>query len=421
MWASDDQSPLDLKPIPPIKKPWICAQIGAREHYAIPRVLSSQHKLERLITDYWWPPSTLLPSRAEGRWHPALAEQQVINLNWRGLTYDGVTKLGDRPDWNRIQARNEWFQRKQLEKLQRDRKRLEALPTGVFFTYSYAALLLLNFFRDLGWKTLLGQIDPGPKEAQLVHQEITQNTQYQTSWSSPPTQYWEHLSAEHELADFVLVNSTWSRQLWLQSGTPEDKIKVLPLAYETTEFGLDPNSKVKEYPEKFDNNRPLRVLFLGQINIRKGIHYLLESVQALAAEPVEFWLAGTRDIQLPAAIREHRRIIWAGPISRAQVAQYYSAADVFILPTISDGFAITQLEAQSWRLPVITTNHCGKVVHDGVNGMIVDPINAEQITSCLQRCLQDPQLLVRMSHSSRVADEFSFSALANNLNTLESD
>ena len=63
-------------------------------------------------------------------------------------------------------------------------------------------------------------------------------------------------------------------------------------------------------------------------------------------------------------------MVW--PVTRKQAAEFYRDADVFILPTLSDGFAITQLEAQAHGLPVIASKNCGKVVENGVNGIILD-------------------------------------------------
>ncbi len=398
---------------------WVCAQIGAREHYAIPRVLAGQHKLERLMTDYWLPEAKLLPANAAGRWHPELNHANVINLNWQGLLHDSFASIHKKAYWTAIQERNEWFQRGQLEKLCRDRKHLQAQPPGIFFAYSYAARSLLGFFRDLGWKTLLGQIDGGAREAEIVAGEIARNPRYQNQWQPPPDSYFENLRAEHELADLIVVNSSWSHRLCREAGAPVHKLRLLPLAYENTATGLNPATRSKNYPTSFDRERPLKVLFLGQINMRKGIHYLLESIQDLTGEPVEFWLVGARDIQLPAGLNEHPQITWTGPVSRAQVSGYFARADVFVLPTLSDGFALTQLEAQAWQVPVITTRNCGAVVQDNVNGLIIDPPGTPQLSACLRRCLNEPGLLERLSHASRATDEFSLKTLAGRLEALE--
>ena len=63
-------------------------------------------------------------------------------------------------------------------------------------------------------------------------------------------------------------------------------------------------------------------------------------------------------------------MVWAD--GAKETAEKYKAADVFILPTLSDGFAITQLEAQAYGLPVISSKTCGGIVENGRNGIILE-------------------------------------------------
>jgi glycosyltransferase involved in cell wall biosynthesis len=90
-----------------------------------------------------------------------------------------------------------------------------------------------------------------------------------------------------------------------------------------------------------------------------------------------------------------------GSVSRDLIADYYRNADVFVLPTLSDGFAITQLEAMAYGLPVITTPNCGKVVRDGINGFVVPVADAKALAEAVTRFDQDRGLASRMSAECR--------------------
>ena len=79
---------------------------------------------------------------------------------------------------------------------------------------------------------------------------------------------------------------------------------------------------------------------------------------------------------------------WFGAVTRNQAANYYRNADVFILPTLSDGFAITQLEAQAHRLPLIASSRCGDVVEHNVNGLLLNDPSVEAIESAIRFCLR---------------------------------
>jgi glycosyltransferase involved in cell wall biosynthesis len=79
-------------------------------------------------------------------------------------------------------------------------------------------------------------------------------------------------------------------------------------------------------------------------------------------------------------------------------ADYYQKADVFIFPTLSDGFGLTQLEAQ---LPIIASQFCGEVVQDGINGLVLAAVTGETITQALKFCLQHPQELQMLAENAQ--------------------
>src|SRR6185503_119174 len=199
----------------------------------------------------------------------------------------------------------------------------------------------------------------------------------------------------------------------LDAGIPAAKIRVVPLAFEPS---AEASSFSRNYPEKFTTERPLRVLFLGQINYRKGAMQLFDSVKQMAGEPVEFWFVGPLQVDIPHDVKDKIKLFGVAP--RSDVARFYRDADVFILPTFSDGFGLTQLEAQSWKLPVIASHYCGDVVQDGFNGMLLETVSATAISNVIHQLLRSPELLDTLSQNSRVDERFSLRSLAASLSTL---
>lgn len=374
---------------------WFCCQLGAREHYAVPRALQRSGLLGRLITDLWM--------RRVNRFHPELAGARVAAPNLAALSFELKASLARENGWKLISRRNEWFQRQALTQL----KRMNGNHT--VFAYSYAAAEIFEFARARGWRTVLGQIDPGPAEERIVA-DLNDD-----KWKPAPKEYWDNWRRECALADRIVVNSKWSKDALLGEGVPAEKLHVIPLAYESW---TDARSFQRLYPRAFSAERPLRVLFLGQINFRKGVRQLLEAVQLLNGEPVEFWFVGPIQIDVSQELRLHPQCRWFGAAPRVEVDSYYRDADVFILPTLSDGFGLTQLEAQSWKLPVIASRHCGEVVRDGFNGVLLDDVSGEAIANALRQFLQTPATLSGMSMRSSVDDQFSLSSLASSLKSL---
>ena len=386
---------------------WLCCQIGAREHYAIPRALDRLGSLKRLFTDFWIRSDAWPGFKNNGRFHDGLADGPVTASNAGALRFELTAKARGYSGWELIEARNSSFQKFVLTQLKNNHTNGNG-PTPTVFAYSYAADQIFDFARQRGWKTVLGQIDPGPKEAGLSRKAANGSCQ----WDPAPPSYWQQWRRECDLADHIVVNSDWSLDALVDYGIAAGKIKVIPLAFEPAK---DSATFVRHYPEEFTPDRPLRVLFLGQICLRKGVDALFEAIQLLRGEPIEFWFVGPVQVEIPIELRSRARVQWVGRVPRSQTKDYYRKADVFILPTLSDGFGLTQLEAQSWKLPVIASRYCGKVVEDGVNGLILPEVSASAIENALTTVLRSAEKLQQMSDSSQVSERFSLASIGSSL------
>jgi glycosyltransferase involved in cell wall biosynthesis len=323
--------------------------------------------------------------------------------------------------WTRIIARNRWFQRKVVSFLRSQLSTLNSQP--ILLSYSYTALEPFRYAKAHGWKTLLVQIDPGPEEEAIVAREAACVRELAAGWQPAPSEYWALWREECKLADRIVVNSEWSREALVRRGVPYEKVSVIPLAYEPPDVGgqkSDVRSK-RSYPAHFTQERPLRVLFLGLINLRKGVARLLEAARILRDEPVEFWMVGAVETAQASTIGNAGRVKWFGPVTRKQASEFYRDADVFILPTLSDGFAITQLEAQAHGLPVIASKFCGKVVDNGLDGIVLEEPTAACIAAAVRDCIAGADRLQKLAAASRLRDEFTIQALAQRLQKLGAD
>jgi glycosyltransferase involved in cell wall biosynthesis len=437
---------------------WICCQLGAREHYAIPRALSRLGTLDWLITDAWVPPSSILAKISAGnladRFHNELSNARVMAFNSSLIRFEALARARQLAEWKTIIARNQWFQRKVVNAL-------TSLPAGAatktadfrpltsdapaLLSYSYAALEPFRYAKANGWKTLLVQIDPGPEEERIVADEAARVAQLAGDWHPAPPEYWAFWREECKLADRIIVNSEWSREGLIRGGVPGEKLSIIPLAYKAPEIRSQKSAAFAEapaarevggqksdvgdqqsearspraYPPRFTRERPLRVLFLGLINLRKGVARLLEAAQILRDEPVEFWMVGPVEIANASTVAEAGRVKWFGPVTRKKAAEFYRDADVFILPTLSDGFAITQLEAQAHGLPIIASRCCGNVVENGVNGIILEEPTAACIAHAIHLWIANPDRLQKLAEPSELGNKFTLSSLAQNLGQLD--
>lgn len=378
-----------------------------------------------LLTDFWFPPSSLLAKmcghgfKLADRFHDELGEARVEAFNSSLILFETFARARRLEMWPSILARNRWFQRKVVRALKSD-VTLQTSESPILLSYSYTALEPFRYAKIRKWKTLLVQIDPGPEEEKIVLGEAARVPELAGEWQPAPPEYWIRWREECDLADRIVVNSEWSREGLIRGGVLGEKISVIPLAYEVGAGSArlaEPRLQ-RTYPSRFTFERRLRVLFLGLINLRKGVARLLEAARILRDEPVEFWMVGPVEIANAKVVAEPGCVKWFGPATRKQARQFYRNADVFILPTLSDGFAITQLEAQAHGLPIIVSKFCGKVVEQGVDGIILDEPSATLIAATVRDCIADPGRLEQFAFASRVRDGFTIHALADHLQDL---
>ncbi|MFM9088130.1 MAG: glycosyltransferase, partial [Cyanobium sp.] len=242
---------------------WLALQIGAREHYAIPRALQRLGLLQLLYTDFWVPAgspvSRFLPSKAlAGRFHSDLSAA-LVRAPWLGcLPFELRSRLVRSPSgWPRTIARNDWFQRWAVRQLRRFQQ-----PALNVFSYSYSARSIFRLAHERGYPCVLGQMDPGPEEERLVIAEQRRYPHLAGSWQPAPARYWQHWEEELALADRIVVKSPWSRSCLLRQGVPASKLRLIPLVYEHSVEGA---SAPPTHASAF------QLLFLGTIGLRKGI------------------------------------------------------------------------------------------------------------------------------------------------------
>lgn len=164
-------------------------------------------------------------------------------------------------------------------------------------------------------------------------------------------------------ADVIVCNSTFTKRTLVGAGVDASRIQVVP-------YGFPP--RVEEVAEK-PVDRPLVFLNAGTQNLRKAIHLLYRAWRQCDFKPeeAELWLIGK--MALPEETRKDLpgKVIIRESIPRNELMTLYRQADVFVLPTLADGFGMVISEAMSRGLAVITTGNSGgpDITTDGVDGI----------------------------------------------------
>ncbi|PRY06757.1 glycosyl transferase family 1 [Pontibacter ummariensis] len=380
-----------------MNKKFICFHLGARSHYLIPTAMEQGGKLAGLITDTWISSAICrtflikVPLRQvrslSNRYCDKIISKHVSSYSLSFIFFELYLRIAYQQEWSRILFRNRVFQQKTVNELRK-------FPNeSTVFGTSYTSLEVFKAAKKRGQRTVLFQIDPGYREEEIVSQLVEQNTyNCPTKWEPAPDSYWHSWREECGLADCIMVNSVWSKNKLTEQGISPSKICVIPLPFKLEDKHL--NFK-KEFPKFFSESRPLRCLFLGTLSVRKGIHLVLNVAEYLKTYPVEFVLVGQSE--LFGASLELSNVTYKGVSTRAETDLHYQLADIFLFPTFSDGFGLTQLEAMAWQLPVIASTNCGKVVEHQINGIEMASCSTESLAESVLEILQNPSFLQFMS------------------------
>lgn len=192
-----------------------------------------------------------------------------------------------------------------------------------------------------------------------------------------------------------------SRTVWRQNPV------VIPNAVDVHRFdtgidGLAVRKKLKIPPE-----RPV-VLLVGRIVAHKGIEHFIEAARYLP--DVQFLVAGEGTHlesmeHLAQRLGVADRVRFLGRISQESLPKVYAVCDVFVLPSVSrlEAFGIVALEAMATGKPVVVADIPGvrEVIEDGVEGLLTDPINPQDLADKVRRLLDDPSLRREMGRRGR--------------------
>ena len=171
-------------------------------------------------------------------------------------------------------------------------------------------------------------------------------------------------------------------------------------------------------------------LFVGRLSPEKRIKEFVEIWDELMREKnishkVQFIIVGTGSQER--SIREAAKafglsdsLVLAG--AQDDLLPYYHAADVFILPSLSEGLSNSMLEAMSCGLAIVASGVGGakEAVTEGINGFLFDPFDKQKIKSHISKFLDDDKLSLRMGEKSRdtVVKKYSMVKVTNELMSL---
>ena len=196
-------------------------------------------------------------------------------------------------------------------------------------------------------------------------------------------------------ASLILTNSEFTRQEVLSLGIDPSKVNVIHCGHEGIR---EPASKERRI---FEEERP-RILFVGQCAEYKGVEFLLRAMAMLSHRGAALDMVGNTAAEPEYFIRLKSiyetlglqdRVTFHGHMAdREALAGFYRRADLFVLPSLVEGFGIVLLDAMSFGLPIVATRAGAipELVKENVNGLLVPAADPAALAGAIDRMLDAP-------------------------------
>jgi len=242
--------------------------------------------------------------------------------------------------------------------------------------------------------------------------------------------FWERVYMHYSImfscrvaSTVVCVSENTKRDVMGFYGVSEEKIRVVYEGYEKrSAFTTEPSVARSEKPY---------LLFIGRLEARKNVVRMIEAFEMLKEKyqiPHEFILAGKpgygyEEIRLKIeGSGSKNEIREVGYVDEEEKWKLLKGADVFLFPTLYEGFGIPVLEAQSVGVPVVTSNTSSLPEVAGEGAVLVDPLSVESIAGGVQKLLSDEGLRNGIISKGREnIQRFSWEGCAKTLSVLLND
>jgi glycosyltransferase involved in cell wall biosynthesis len=197
---------------------------------------------------------------------------------------------------------------------------------------------------------------------------------------------WRVVLNDCEQADLLLVNSDFVKRTFVEAGYSPEKIDVGYLGVAPRYFHLK---------QRYDCNGPVRILFTGNFDLRKGARVLLEAIRKVRQDGVDARLRLIGNItngHIWMKDSDKEFLTHTPFVPPEAVLPALVEADLFVFPTLIEGCSRSAMEAAAAGLPVITTENSGLPLVDRKSVLYVPLNNAECLAETIAHAAKDEAL-----------------------------
>jgi len=259
----------------------------------------------------------------------------------------------------------------------------------------------LELLMETSKRGLLGVVEQTIAPASMEHHLLEESSKSFPGWHTSSqgvecSAARDREAAEWAYADLITCGSQFVVDGIGLAGGPISKCVVVPYAVDTELF---------PYLERAKSSRPLRVLTVGAVGLRKGTPSLLAAAKELIGV-AEFHLVGGGEIPNAKGIDVPSNVKLVGSVPRSDIRSFFEWADVYLLPSVCEGSAVSTYEAMLSGLPVVCTKNTGSLVRPGVDGMIVEVNNPSSVRDAIVELSRNRELVAQMQIATQDQREF---------------
>jgi glycosyltransferase involved in cell wall biosynthesis len=358
-----------------------------------------------------WRAAGLLPGGIGARIERELRRRYTPELDPRHLRIFGLS------EWAEVLARrlgfmrmadainifgNRQFGRQVIGLIERE-------PVDVVWGFNTSALEVFRWAKRRGIRCVLDQTIGHPR---AMNEMFAAEYAIHGEFFGKKFEYFDSAAIarqdeEAALADIVVCGSDFCADTMRDNGCAAEKLRVVPYGFSEKLF---PDIQPVREPLA---GRPVRFLFVGTVEPRKGAPYLLEAFSEIPPSDATLTLIGRCDIPAPVMARFAGRVTHIPHLPRNELIAHYRAADCFIFPSLFEGSALVLGEAVGAGLGVINSRSAGDGAHDGQNGMVLDHVDVSSVRAAIRGVVEDRGRLLRWQNTSwRMRKERSWKAYA---------
>ena len=278
------------------------------------------------------------------------------------------------------------------------RRCVERLRPDLCYAFTQVGLESLQWARTNGVPSVLESPNGHIRSFRQVYLDEARRWCNGAYPGHPTEQMVLRVEAEYGVAGRVRVSSDWARSSLAAGGVPASKISVLQQPVDVERYA--PSA------DRPPSDGPLRVCFVGSLDLRKGFVYLLRAARLLNAGVSIELVGGTGD-RCCRRLLEQERSGLDVQVAPGDPRPALARADLFVLPTLEDGSPFAVAEAMASGLPVITTTATGAAewIQPDRSGWLTPPASAQALANALAGAVKCRRALADMGSAARADTE----------------